>query len=70
MLADAMATFGGAATAPPTLPPTGPPGESAEDGLAVILPAIAVTTMAGLVMILGVYGITTWWRRRQGESDA
>lgn len=66
MLADAVATFGGGATAPPTLPPAGPGGEPDEDGVLVILPAIAATTLAGLAMILGVYLITSRFRR---DSD-
>ena len=70
MLADATATFGDPATIAPTLPPTGPASEAPDDELMQIVPAIAVTTGAALVMVLGVYGITTWWRRRHGETDA
>ena len=71
MYADAIRTFGDPGPLQPTLPPTGP-GEPVadQDGLRQVLPAIGATVAAGLVMILGVYGITTWWRRRRGEADA
>ena len=70
MYADAIRTFGDPGRLQPTLPPTGP-GEpiAVEDGLRQVLPAIGATVAAGLAMILGVYAITTWWRRRRGEAD-
>jgi hypothetical protein len=66
MLADAQTTFGAGDVAAPTLPPTGPDETTATSGLMAILPAIGVTTLAGLAMILGVYAITS---RRRGDGD-
>ena len=71
MVADATRTFGDPELLQPTLPPTGPgEPEAGDDGLRQVLPAIGATVAAGLVMILGVYAITTWLRRRRGEADA
>ena len=71
MYADAIRTFGDPGLMRPTLPPTGPDEPSLpDDGLAQVLPAIGATVAAALVMILGVYVITTWWRRRRGDLEA
>lgn len=65
MLADAMATFGGAQTPRPTLPPTGPAEVIEGDGVQQVLLAIAATTAAALAMILGVYLVTSRLRRNR-----
>ncbi|HEX6868781.1 MAG TPA: hypothetical protein VF119_08235 [Candidatus Limnocylindrales bacterium] len=71
MYADAIRTFGDPGALRPTLPPTGSGDATAtDDGLSQVLPAIGATVAAGLVMILGVYAITTWWRRRRGDLEA
>jgi hypothetical protein len=66
MLADARTTFGGGEAVAPTLPPTGAGETTTTPGVIAILPAIGVTTLAGLAMILGVYAITS---RRRGDGD-
>lgn len=65
MLADAVATFGGPQTVPPTLPPTGPAEATGDDATLQVLQAIAATTFVALAMILGVYLVTSRLRRNQ-----